>query len=186
MTNANSVDAGFGSDGAQSANDFSRPLYGASFGAAVKRFFGQYAKFHGRASRSEYWWVQLFVALVGVVPNVLASVGAGLAVAWAAANPVMTNVGYDASGQGVSVATAPGIVHAPTATLMFVGLGLAALVSLAMLVPQLALLWRRLHDANLPGAVALLGLVPLAGGLIVLVLTLLPPRAEGRRFDRRS
>ncbi|MGH1548773.1 DUF805 domain-containing protein [Leifsonia poae] len=53
------------------------------------------------------------------------------------------------------------------------------------LVPGLALVWRRLHDADLSGAFFLLVLVPLVGGLTVLVLTLLPPNARGARFDRR-
>lgn len=41
----------------------SQPLYPASFRQAVGRFYGKYAKFSGRASRSEYWWVQLALAV---------------------------------------------------------------------------------------------------------------------------
>ena len=43
----------------------SRPLYGANFGQAVGRFFRKYATFTGRASRSEFWWVRLFLVLHG-------------------------------------------------------------------------------------------------------------------------
>ena len=32
------------------------PLRGASFGQAFARFFKKYVIFHGRASRSEFWW----------------------------------------------------------------------------------------------------------------------------------
>ena len=32
------------------------PLRGATFGQAFARFFKKYVIFHGRASRSEYWW----------------------------------------------------------------------------------------------------------------------------------
>ena len=32
------------------------PLRGATFGQAFTRFFKKYAIFHGRASRSEFWW----------------------------------------------------------------------------------------------------------------------------------
>ena len=32
------------------------PLRGATFGQAFARFFKKYAIFHGRASRSEFWW----------------------------------------------------------------------------------------------------------------------------------
>src|SRR6185312_8282818 len=44
-----------------------QPLYGASFGQAIKRFFTKYATFSGRASRSEYWWVQLFNFIIVAV-----------------------------------------------------------------------------------------------------------------------
>ena len=37
-----------------------------SFGESVRSVYGNYAKFDGRASRSEYWWFQLFVILVAV------------------------------------------------------------------------------------------------------------------------
>lgn len=42
------------------------PLYGATMGQAIGRFFMRYFKFYGRSSRSEYWWWQLFVVLLGV------------------------------------------------------------------------------------------------------------------------
>ena len=42
----------------------SQPLYPASFLEAVGRFYAKYATFSGRASRSEFWWVQL--AMVGL------------------------------------------------------------------------------------------------------------------------
>ena len=34
-----------------------------SFGDAVKSVYGNYARFDGRATRSEYWWFQLFLIL---------------------------------------------------------------------------------------------------------------------------
>lgn len=40
---------------------------GMSFGAAIISGFQKYATFSGRASRSEFWYYILFVALVGVV-----------------------------------------------------------------------------------------------------------------------
>lgn len=43
------------------------PYYGCPPFEAVKRFFRKYAKFSGRASRSEYWWVQLFIFIVYVI-----------------------------------------------------------------------------------------------------------------------
>lgn len=37
-----------------------------TFGEAIKLFFANYFNFRGRASKSEYWWVQLFYILTGV------------------------------------------------------------------------------------------------------------------------
>ena len=52
--------------GATDPRDLTLPLYGATFGQAVARFFRSYARFSGRASRSEYWWVQLAVVTVAI------------------------------------------------------------------------------------------------------------------------
>lgn len=40
------------------------PLRGAGPAAAVMRFFTKFATFSGRASRSEFWWVQLISVLL--------------------------------------------------------------------------------------------------------------------------
>ncbi len=162
------------------------PLYGASFGTSVKRFFARYAKFAGRASRSEFWWSQLFVFLVMVVPYVAMTVGIVASTVWAQQNPIVQSMGFDpATGQEVFYEGAPGVVNAPTGGLMVVGLILVVVLGLALLVPQLSLLWRRLHDANLAGPFAFLGLVPFVGGLVVFILALMPSKAEGQRFDPR-
>ena len=60
---------------------------------------------------------------------------------------------------------------------------LLSVVLVGLLIPNLAVLVRRLHDANLSGWMALLGLIPGLGGLIVLVFTVLPSNAAGARFD---
>lgn len=48
----------------------------------------------------------------------------------------------------------------------------------------MALVVRRLHDANYSGWMALLGLIPLVGGIILLVFVLTGSKPEGQRFDR--
>ncbi|MBS4101579.1 DUF805 domain-containing protein [Tsukamurella paurometabola] len=58
--------------------DLTVPLRGATFGEAVQRFFRLYFVADGRASRSEYWWAVLLVALVALVVG--ATAGAGSAV----------------------------------------------------------------------------------------------------------
>lgn len=169
--------------GAASPDDLSLPLYGASFGQAVRRFFKKYATFTGRASRSEYWWVALFSFLVQLVPMILIWIGVGIGTAWQASH-MPDNSSVDIYGNGYQVQ--PAAVDAPgAAALMLIGGILLVIVALALIVPTLAITWRRLHDANLAGPLFFLGLIPSVGWIIVLVFTLLPPKAEGQRFDVR-
>ncbi len=44
-----------------------------SFGDAFKSFFSNYAKFNGRARRSEYWFAALGVGLISWVTGILAT-----------------------------------------------------------------------------------------------------------------
>ncbi|SDH59105.1 Uncharacterized membrane protein YhaH, DUF805 family [Leifsonia sp. 98AMF] len=136
------------------------PLYGATIGQAIKRFFTKYADFTGRASRSEYWWWILFSVIVAIVLEVLA-LGLGFA-------------GATVNDDGTST---------PGPLFWIPGL-LIAVWSLGTIVPHLALIWRRLHDADLAGPFFFLGFVPIVGGITVLVLTILPSKLEGARFDR--
>ncbi|MEE6167724.1 MULTISPECIES: DUF805 domain-containing protein [unclassified Mycolicibacterium] len=70
-----SEDSSFGSQaghpfepvGATDPRDLTWPLYGATFGQSVSRFFRSYANFSGRASRSEYWWAQLALAVAALL-----------------------------------------------------------------------------------------------------------------------
>ena len=135
------------------------PYYGAPIGAAIQRFFKKYAAFSGRASRSEYWWVALALGVIGLVLQILTGI-------LGAAGSTTTSTG-----------TAPG----PGA---FVGLILIFVFYLAVLIPSIALLVRRLHDGNFSGWIALLGLVPFVGGLAILVFALLPSNPAGQRFDQ--
>lgn len=165
-------------DGASSPEELTRPLYGASFGQAVKRFFKNYANFKGRASRSEYWFAQLFLFLLQLIPGILYFIGLGGMVAATA-----TNVSVDEYG---NVTTAPGAEAAVGggAAVFFIGLVLLIIIGLATLVPSLAIAWRRLHDANFAGPFWFLSLTSV-GAIIVLVFTIMPSKPEGRRFDVR-
>lgn len=133
-----------------------QPLYGASFGQAIKRFFKKYATFSGRASRSEYWFFALFNAIIYIVLYGLA-IGFGLA----GADPVTGEM-----GAGGTIPTV-----------------LIGLYGLAIIIPSIALGVRRLHDGNFSGLLYLLILVPILGGLVVLVLMIMPSVPEGARFD---
>lgn len=153
-------------DGAVDPEDLTRPLYGATFGQATKRFFKQYANFSGRASRSEYWWVALLVFLIQLIPLILYI--AGITMMASAAST------YDSYNNGPN---APGLF------LLIVGIGLLLITGLGLLLPSIAVAWRRLHDGNFAGPMYFLSLIPYAGGIILLVFMLLPSKAEGRRFD---
>lgn len=132
-----------------------KPLYGASFGQAVSRFFKKYGTFSGRASRSEFWWVQLFTTLVAIVLTIVIIAGA------------VATSGPDVSEPGTGII--PGLI-------------LLIIFALAIIVPGIAVTVRRLHDANFSGWFYLLTLTSV-GGIIVLVFTLLEPKPEGARFD---
>jgi uncharacterized membrane protein YhaH (DUF805 family) len=133
------------------------PRYGATFGEAVKRFFKKYATFSGRASLSEYWWVMLFNAIVGIVAAVAMIMSGALDVDLASTE------------------------MPPAAALVEL---LVNLYGLAVFIPNWALAVRRLHDANFSGWLYLLGLVPILGSLVVLILTLMTANPAGTRFDK--
>lgn len=52
----------------------SQPLYGASPTQAFVRFFKKYATFSGRASRSEFWWMQMWIAVIYIGVYILAAI----------------------------------------------------------------------------------------------------------------
>jgi uncharacterized membrane protein YhaH (DUF805 family) len=143
----------------QQSVPLSAPYYGATIGTAFSRFWSKYTVFSGRASRSEYWWWALIEAIVWLVLSVLARLG------------------------GAGVTDASGAMTGPNGLGVFVAI-VVLLFGLATIVPNLSLTVRRLHDANFSGFFILLGLIPVVGGIIVFILSLLSSNPEGRRFDR--
>ena len=133
----------------------SQPLYGASFGQAVQRFFAKYATASGRASRSEYWWVVLAIALVNIVFSILLSVAGGFT--------PNTDGTANLSGGAIAIIVVWGIIY------------------LGLIIPIIALTVRRLHDGNFSGWFYLLTFIGLS--IVVFILTLLPSKPEGARFD---
>ena len=138
----------------------SAPLYGASFGQAVTRFFRKYATFSGRASRSEYWWWTLASVIVSAVLYGL-----------------MMGLGFSGATPTETGGVAPGPMFGIAAALY-------GLWALAIVVPSLALIWRRLHDTNRSGGFFFLALIPFVGSIILLVFMLLDSDPAGARFDR--
>jgi uncharacterized membrane protein YhaH (DUF805 family) len=106
-----------------------------------------YATFTGRARRREYWMFSLITSLITVVLELLMlPLGLNLFAP-------STNTDF----QGVS-------------PLAFVLLAVLVLYTLGTFVPYLAVNVRRLHDAGYSGWLTLVGVVPLVGGLILLLL----------------
>ncbi|WP_434318621.1 DUF805 domain-containing protein [Leifsonia sp. P73] len=136
------------------------PYYRAPFGEAFVRYWKKYARFDGRASRSEYWWWALIDALIVLALYAIVLTGAF--------------VGSSRDSEG-SLIPGPGIA---------VGIILLAAWWLGTVIPGLALAARRLHDVDLSGLLLLLLLIPSLGGFAVFVMTLLPPNPRGARFDR--
>jgi uncharacterized membrane protein YhaH (DUF805 family) len=136
------------------------PYYGASIGVAFSRFWKKYATFSGRASRSEFWWWYLISVIFAIVFEIVfVSVGAASTV-------------VDSSTGSVTFSPAYWII-----------LAVLWIVSLAILVPTLAISWRRLHDTNRSGGYYFLGLIPFAGGIILIVLLASASDPGGARFD---
>lgn len=109
------------------------------FVTAVKSFWSNYTNFSGRARRSEYWFIQLFLVLTNL---------AVAAIDLALMNGDLER--FIANGGG----------------------GIVGLIwILATIVPAVAVLVRRLHDTSRSGWWALIGLLPIVGGIILLVFT---------------
>jgi uncharacterized membrane protein YhaH (DUF805 family) len=147
------------SDVSVASPPLNKPLYGASFGQAVSRFWRNYVNFSGRASRSEYWWVALFVGIISIALSVLALVFGG--------GHVDNATGTFTWGAGYYLFT-----------------GISYLWSLAVLLPGLGVAWRRLHDTNRSGAFYFLVLIPFIGAIILLVFMIQDSNPAGERFDR--
>ena len=127
-----------------------------NFGQAIKTVFSKYAVFEGRATRPEYWWWYLFTTLISLILGIIALATLG---------PVFTASTPD-EVLGI-------LVLGSTGWLFF-----QYLVSLALFIPSLAVLVRRLRDTGRKAWYLLLILVPVAGAVTLFVITLLPTKQE--------
>ncbi|RKW70125.1 DUF805 domain-containing protein [Galactobacter caseinivorans] len=164
--------------GAASPDDLNLPLYGASFGQAARRFFKSYARFTGRASRSEYWWASLMLALIYLIPTVLFTISM---------IAMFTSIPFEKTTSTTSTSSytrldATGPPDAGALTFFVIACILCAVVWLALLIPSIALTWRRLHDGNFAGPWYFITFTSV-GSIVLLVFMFLPPKAEGMRFD---
>ena len=118
-----------------------------NMGEAVKSVLSNYANFNGRARRSEYWWFYLAVILVTLVPTILLGIGSATAAA----------------------ATVGG--HGPAfPVISVIGLVLLIPLTLALIIPSLAVAVRRLHDQGKSGAWWFIQFVPFIGTIWFIIL----------------
>ena len=166
-------------DGAADPADLTRPLYGATIGQAFLRLCRSYARFSGRASRSEFWWAYLIMGIASLLPWAIVITG------FALESTFRSRAVFD-SGPGSAL---PAWLSSGDGLIGF-GFVLAILVWLALVVPRLAITWRRFQDAGYPGPLAfiwLVGIIPYIGWIgqvLVLVFMMMPPKPEGRRFEQ--
>jgi len=118
----------------------------------------------GRASRSEYWFFSLF-NLLALCAIYIVSGGLGIFMLGASGNLFLGGLGM----------------------LGFLGLGglFAVIFEIVMIIPHWTVSVRRLHDSDKSGWWLLWGLLPGVGGLIVLILMLLPSSVGPNRFGAR-
>lgn len=107
----------------------------------------RYAQFTGRARPKEYWMYILFLILCSIGLSIVESMlGLGQSTHW------MMHDHWSAY---------TGVRHS--------GGPLIGLLALATFIPSLAVAVRRLHDTDRSGWWLLIGLIPLLGGLILLI-----------------
>lgn len=148
-----------------------RPSVG--FTQAIKMGFANYANFKGRASRSEFWFWYLFQALVAGIPI---AIGYGLFF-----GGIVSQSAYSDSSTGYT--SSSDVTFTGTMVFGTILLILGGIISLALLVPFIAVAWRRLHDAGFPGPMFFLSLIPYVGGIILIVLCAMPSKPEGMKYE---
>ncbi len=117
-------------------------------GQAVKSVFSKYATFKGRATRSEFWWYYLFLVVVGLI---LFGIDSITGLTYGSSTMTINDTVYDVQGAGI----------------------LSSIFWLVTLLPTLAVMARRLHDAGHSGLWIiwgyLLAFVCLIGAVILIV-----------------
>lgn len=122
------------------------------------RTFSKYADFSGRASRKEYWTFVLINAIGSIlflIPHFYIIYYTNIPETIVAYQNICSTIGTDP-------------IHA-----IFV---------LVMLTPSLAVTVRRLHDQNKSGSYLLLALLPVIGGIWLLILMLRKGNEEANEF----
>ncbi|OXM99291.1 DUF805 domain-containing protein [Bifidobacterium vansinderenii] len=162
------------------------PWYGISFPNAIVRFFKKYAVFHGRASRSEYWWWFLFSAIIGAVFSLLSSATDGSTIIEGLEG--IWNLAVLVPGVALAIRR----MHDANRSGWWVLLpyGLIVLAIIVMLLGGGAAFWAAAGNGGVGSGVSSVGLIivglllMIAGGITSIVLYIAPSDPQGARFDR--
>ncbi len=148
-----------------------------SFGEAVKTCFKKYVDFSGRARRSEFWWFSLLNYIIGICTYALVSWKLGVQ---EALQSQTVEAAFDQDKYNALIAQAESVDNT-----FFPLLCLLGIISLAMLLPSLAVTVRRLHDTGRSGWLILLLFIPLVNciaGIVLFIFELLDSKPEDNKY----
>lgn len=169
--------------------DESLPVTGCDLKDAITRYWKGYVRFRGRASRSEYWWAMLHVALIGFALGLLDQSDGGLgalfsllSTCWGLATIIPT---LAISWRRLHDSDKPG-------TFMFIVYGLYLIGYLLLFFGLFGAIGGAVSglsngDASLLGGalgMGSIGLILIVAGMIVnIVFMCLPSDPDGARFE---
>ena len=124
---------------------------------AYKKFWKGYVDFTGRSTRSDYWLNVLAQCLVSLLFGFLLI--------------LIMILGGDP-------ATYTSNAYSFQMILIYIVLSAFGIYMLALLIPSIAIIVRRLRDAGYHWSLIFLSLIPYLGGFIIFILTLQPTKVE--------
>ncbi|EAH4449104.1 DUF805 domain-containing protein [Listeria innocua] len=131
---------------------------------AYKSFWKNYVNFSGRAPRSAYWYVVLWNVIIFAVLYFLAFVFG-------------ISIFMESALGGTGIASSGGALFMMVLVLLYL---------LAVLLPTISLMVRRLHDSGKSGLYLLLDLIPFVGSVIMLVFMCLESDGPNQYGDLDS
>lgn len=161
---------------------FDAPARGVSMITAVKLFYRKYARFAGRASKSEYWWIMLFVLLASIVLTLVPMVGPFLLAVFMLGSlvPSLALVwrrAHDSDKPWLPWLYVGSIVLSGALAAMAAASSISALSTGRMDVNMLG--------GMLGGMSLVSGLLGLLSFILFIVIGVLPSKPSGVRFDKK-
>ena len=121
--------------------------------SAYAKFWKGYVDFTSRSSRSDYWWPVLVNVIIGFLAGLLILL-------------IGASTGFDPN------------ISTGTLTMILIVLFALGVYILAILLPSIAILVRRLRDAGFHWAYVFLALIPYLGGFALFIMSLMPTKVE--------